>query len=351
MREDSRALLALLVGFLSVPAAIQGHHSFSAVYDAGTVTELEGAVTRVLWRNPHVRFTIEARSASGPSTLWDIETHSVSILRRMQISPDILKVGDRVRVAGNPGKRLKTEIFAHNVLLPDGREVVLQPGSSARWSKRTVGSSATWLASAGKTTDPKRGIFRVWSTSLSTPFLFPEIEGNKPVATLYPLTATARAALARFDPVADSPIANCAPKGMPTIMEQPYPMEFVDEPGRILLRLEEYDTVRTIQMTAAAGTRPPVPTLLGHSIGRWEGNSLVVTTTGSTWRHFNTVGVPLSASASMVERFTPSADGSRLDYELTITDPTTFTKPVTLKKYWIWLPDTVLSPYECTNGR
>jgi hypothetical protein len=58
---------------------------------------------------------------------WDVETHSVSILRRMQVSPDVLKVGDRVRIAGNPGRRSKADFFAHSLLLPGGQEVLLQP--------------------------------------------------------------------------------------------------------------------------------------------------------------------------------------------------------------------------------
>ena len=58
----------------------------------------------------------------------------------------------------------------------------------------------------------------------------------------YPLTPAARAQLAEFDRSTDNPTANCVPKGMPTIMEAPYPIEFVrQDGGDILLKLEEYD--------------------------------------------------------------------------------------------------------------
>ena len=50
----------------------------------------------------------------------------------------------------------------------------------------------------------------------------------------------------------------------------------------------------------------------------------------------------------IVERFTPSVDGSRLDYEMTVTDPATFTRPVVLSQHWLWLPSVTLLPYECT---
>ena len=53
----------------------------------------------------------------------------------------------------------------------------------------------------------------------------------------------------------------------------------------------------------------------------------------------------------MIERFMPSADGSRLDYEMVVTDPQTFTKPVTLNKYWILVPEAKVNPYKCSKGR
>ena len=50
----------------------------------------------------------------------------------------------------------------------------------------------------------------------------------------------------------------------------------------------------------------------------------------------------------LVERFTPSVDGSRLDYALTVTDAATFTQPVVMDKYWLWIPGVRVEPYECT---
>ena len=47
------------------------------------------------------------------------------------------------------------------------------------------------------------------------------------------------------------------------------------------------------------------------------------------------------------ERFTPTEDGSRLDYAMTVTDPSTFTEPVRLEKYWLWFPQVTVEPYEC----
>jgi hypothetical protein len=83
-------------------------------------------------------------------------------------------------------------------------------------------------------------------------------------------------------------------------------------------------------------------------VGRFEGPTLVVTTTRIDWPFFSQLGIRQSPAVEIVERFTPTPDGSRLDYEMTVTDPATFTRPVVLSQYWLWLPSVTLLPYECT---
>ena len=100
----------------------------------------------------------------------------------------------------------------------------------------------------------------------------------------------------------------------------------------------------SVEPAAVAAARPGP---LGYSVGRFEGATLVVTTTKSSWGNFDSVGIPLSADAVLEERFTPSADGARLDYVLKVTDATTFTAPVELRKTWIWRPEVTRGAYEC----
>ena len=82
--------IGILLSLLSVPSINFAHHAWASIFDMSTVTEFQGEITRLMWRNPHVRFTIE--TAEG--MLLDIETNSLSILRRMDVTPDLLAVGD-----------------------------------------------------------------------------------------------------------------------------------------------------------------------------------------------------------------------------------------------------------------
>jgi hypothetical protein len=331
------------------PLAAGAHHSFFGRFDRQGMMELEGEVTELMWRNPHTYLTLRAVDANGTAADWEVETSSLSVLRRQGVV-DTIHVGDRVRIAGYPPTGDKKEIYVRHVLLPDGQELLMDTGLKPRWSARTLGEDSVLAIREGDASRPDLGLFRVWSVVRNGPRLFREVVDPSFDAQSYPMTDAARAALADFDIVTQNPTANCAPKGMPTIMEQPYPIELVRlHDGNIELRIEEYDLERTIYMDRAAAPQAPAPLPLGFSTGAWDGRTLVVTTTRVSWPYFSQIGIPQSAAAEIVERFTPTEDGSRLDYALTVTDPATFTEPVTLSTYWIWVPGVELLPYECAE--
>jgi hypothetical protein len=134
---------------------------------------------------------------------------------------------------------------------------------------------------------------------------------------------------------------------MPSLMNNPQPIEFVDQGETILLRLEEWDGRRTIHMTVDAIPENLTPSLYGYSIGRWEGSTLVVESAGFSDPNFDDHGTPQSAAASMVERFTISEDETRLDYEVIHYDPLIFTGPARLTGQWAWTPGEEVKDYNC----
>ena len=342
MRGVAQAMLVLA----ALPSAAAAHHSFFGRFETQTLVELEGEVTEVLWRNPHAYFSLRA-----DGVVWEIETSSLTVLKRMGIDEGTIRVGDRIRIAANPPSGAKKEMYVRHVLLQDGRELLLNVGLEPRWTgpERAVGDESLLMAREGDGSRPELGIYRVWSHTRTIPRLFPEVTDARADINAYPLTDAARAALAEFDRSTDNPTANCVPKGMPTIMEAPYPIEFVRASnGDILLKLEEYDLTRHIYMSGDVTRELPEPSPLGFSTARFDGPALVVTTTRISWPFFSQLGIRQSPAVEIAERFTPSADGSRLDYEMTVTDPATFTRPVVLRQYWLWLPSVTLLPYECT---
>ena len=332
--------MGLLGGALLLPFVAFGHHSVGGTFDTGQITEAEGEITSVLWRNPHVRFSMTALGGSGELEQWDIEMTSLSTLRRRGIDGQVLEIGDTVRVAGNPAKDGSNQIYVRNLMIAGGDEFVLS-NEGPRWSEQALGTSGPGVATEGDRTRPDLGIYRVWSTPVQS-------TGGSLWNESYPLTSAAINRIAHFNPATDAPTLNCTPKGMPTIMGQPYPMEIVERDENVVLLQEEYDTVRTIYLNGSEpdwiDARP-----LGYTVGRWEGETLVAETTGISWRHFDTRGTPVTDGVSIVETFTLQDSGARLDYAMTVTDPLTFTEPVLLEKSWIWLPEMTVEPFDCTN--
>lgn len=330
-------LLGISCVLATTPAL--GHHSVAANFDASTTIEAEGDITRIAWRNPHILFTLT--TADGAEL--NLESHSLSIMRRLAAPDPFIEVGDHVRVAGWPSRR-GAGMFVNNMLLPNGEEFVFKfqaEPADLLWSDRMWGTTENWFATSGDASAEERGIFRVWSTTLV---------GRTPLIRLadYPLTLEAITVRDAYDPLTDDPLLNCGLKGMPAIMSNPYPLELDDRGDTIELRLEEYDTLRTIYMNPAT-TPAPTPSIYGHSTGRWEGETLVVDTSHINWGYFSG-GVPLSEQVELVERYTPTEGGGRLEYEVTVTDPQTFLEPIVMSRFWVWLPDVRVEPYECITG-
>ena len=328
-------LLSLFVSF-----GVLAHHSRTTFFDMSQTVELEGEITRVQWRNPHVRYWIQTDPEYG-GAVWELETTPPSILERQGISRDILAAGTRVRVAGPPSRLVENAMEASHVLLPDGREVLLHTGRAPLWTNRTVERAVQEfeedVVRVAEAT--ANGIFRVWSR--------PAIGPDRPPFWLgdYPLTETARAVSSVWDPVTGIDIG-CKPKIMPAIMASSYPFEFVDEGDHLRLLVEEFDQERIIHLRrTTAGEVLPTP--LGYSVGYWEQGDLVVTTTHIDSLDFGSDGIPLSESVQTLERFSLSPDEHRLNYEITVTDSGIFTESITMTSHWIWRAGEMIKPYDC----
>ena len=328
------------------PAALSAHHS-TAEYDSTKFVEVQGEVTKVLWQNPHVRLEISTQRFDGVAQLWLLEGQNPTDLDRANIPRDIIKVGDTVRFAGNASTRRERRMYVTNVLLPDRTELVLRANAAVRWSPdRYLSHRQAAIDPTRVAADRPEGIFRVW---LPTTSVTPDWAGDPP------LTAAARAAWQRYDAVRDDPVIDCTAPGMPQVITRSgrYAIRFVPSGEDIVLKNEYRELDRVIQMGVAGNAaQRRAPTPLGYSTGRWDGTTLVVTTTAIDWPYFQLYGlegVPQSPEMRIVERFTPSADGQELVYDLSATDAQTFTRTVTAEGYRVfrWQPGFEFLPQDC----
>ena len=191
----------------------------------------------------------------------------------------------------------------------------------------------------------------VWNPDWS--ILFGE-GGRRPAADPV-LTPTAQAALQAFQQrqeaqgVDQTAQINCIPPGMPGIMRQPYPIEFIFSPDRVTIFAETYSQARRIYTDGRALPEDPDPLFNGTSVGRWEGDSLIVETVGFSPLVSIAPGVGHGERMKITERFwLEAADVLRV--ETTITDPDVLAEPLVQQLAFRKQPEWEIREYICEEN-
>lgn len=166
---------------------------------------------------------------------------------------------------------------------------------------------------------------------------------SRPPATL------GRGQIQSGQPKTNDPNLACLPEGMPRFMFVPLPMEILQLPERVIIIHESMDVLRQIYMNRKHRD-DLYPTYAGDSIGKWEGDTLVVDTIGfndKTW--VDSAGLPHSEAMHVIERI-HRADHETLVDDMTIEDPKAFTKPITAQQVYKLKPGWEIQEYVCEEN-
>lgn len=156
---------------------------------------------------------------------------------------------------------------------------------------------------------------------------------------------------ASHDPIEDDPGKFCQAPGMPSLAlgGADYPVEIIVTQTQVTILMELHQQVRRVHLDQTAHPARPFPQRNGHSIGRWDDDTLVVDTTAIKAITFGSV--PHSDRVQVVERIRAIDDGAALLNEVTITDPVMYAEPITVRQYYRAAPPgTRMLEYECTEG-
>jgi hypothetical protein len=148
----------------------------------------------------------------------------------------------------------------------------------------------------------------------------------------------------------DNPDARCLPIGPLQMLAHPLPKKILQHPGLLVILHERNMEFRQIFTDGRRFPADPVPAWYGYSIGKWEGDTLVVETIGlrdGLWADF--FGSPLTDHARMTERFRRPSYGT-LEVQVTIDDPKAYTKPWTVTLNQRLALDTELIEYACLEN-
>lgn len=315
-------LVTWLLGVVAVPAS--GHHS-EAGFDKDVVVAFEGTVLEYRWGNPHVYLVVETTDSAGEPARWQVETSSTPILTRRGWSSDSLQPGETVTVRGHPER-------------DTGREYALL--LTLEKENGTVMSSAS-VEPLGVSSAPT--LAGVWKADVAS--------GAEFRARLGALALTGKGAAAKdaFDFYADSPVAQCVPHTSPWLLTTGlYVNEIELGDDVVVIHSEYFDVERTVYMDGRGHPDSGERTLQGHSIGWWEGDTLVVDTRSfADHRIGNGPGVPSGAQKHVIERYTLEEDGSRISLEIFLEDPEHLAETLTGRVDWLYAPEFQLYAYDC----
>lgn len=173
----------------------------------------------------------------------------------------------------------------------------------------------------------------------------------KPEASpMRPETAALLQARGRGGVTSLLPSTACLPIGIPLDTMLSEVSKIVQTPGLILIMLENDSATRQIYTDGRKLPKDPSPSWFGYSVGRWEGDTLVVDTAGFNEKSWlDAMGHPHSEAMHLTERYR-RRDFGHMDVETTVDDPKMYTRPFTVKVTHRLLPDSDILEYICPEN-
>jgi hypothetical protein len=355
---------------LAVPLA-SAHHAVAAKFDDGKRLELSGIVTNVDWRNPHVHVFVNVTRDNGSIENWAVELESTVLLKRSGWAHDSLKPGDAVNVSGPAARDGSRQVWgASLVQAATARQVynVDDPGPPAPLAARPPPRGANGKPLLG----PADAAGGYWAYPTSTALqenganvrmdadgVLARLADAPRVAPFQPWALGVYQHRQRRHLVDDPAFQNCKAPGGVRQYQLPYGLQFLEDAAReriFVLVGGGNRNYRIIYMDGRAATGQVQgdddnPLYYGRARAHWEGDTLVVVTTGFNedfW--FTAGGLPHTNQLALEERFT-RASYDTLRYEVTVTDPGAYTRPWSSSWELRWVGGEELPVYFCQDNR
>lgn len=355
--------LSLVVLAAMASGVLHAHHGITTQFDLSKVIQVEGTITEVAWVNPHAYVYLDVADANGNTVTWNCEMRAASVLSRSGWSEDMFAPGTSIKIAGAASRRDPVGCYVEEFALGAGPVIERyeqietdrgdfqqnrpettawgDPNIDGHWAapQRIVGAVTAASLSGGGASGPQQTLIQRADPNQIPPGLTPAGE------SAYVLYMLGQQGL-------PTGALSCAPRDILTdwTFDQ-HSNRIVQEQDKITLTYGFMDTVRTIHMNMTEHPADITPSWTGHSIGRWEGDTLVVDTRGFTpagilWA-VSVTGVR-STEYHMVERFRVDHQNRSLVRSYTTSDPL-FAVGEQTGEQTVFLADYPYEPYNCDD--
>jgi hypothetical protein len=351
-----------LLGLVLMTIPVYAHHSFGT-FDLNRKIEIVGMIAGLDFVNPHSWLRVKVTAPDGTATLYRCEMRGATVLRRSGWTPETFLLGARITVRGAPDRVDPHLCYVNTIVLADGRTLdrytqqaandlgpPAEPGAGLpRMSSGVPNLAGAWAVEQQLMTDPRGRLGTLVPASIATQFApgavpkrglaIPGSEGSGALALLY---SSYRVAIGAVSPAVvpwiDAPVALTARGRAAVPPEEQQPRNRCGTTSIILdwywetvvhrisqdetsvtIEYGQYGFVRTIHLDTDRHPEKVAPSRSGHSIGRWEGDVLVVDTVGFLPGMLG-LEVAHGPELHVVERFSLNADGSVLTREYVARD-------------------------------
>lgn len=324
MRKSLKLSACILCAL--VPGSAFPHHS-RANYDMQDEVVFEGTIIAMEWKNPHIGITLDINDVPGGQPVrQEIEALAISEANALGLTREAIAPGSRVVVRAHsgrngPGRRA----LGLDVTTSDGKIYPLN--TDAKYSIHVATVKAQGLAGQ-------------WAPTLES------FNGTSAITAAWQLTeagiAAREASRAKFNRPGVASLGICEPFPPPRLSIYPDLRVIEVSEDKVVMRFEGavgvlmQREVHLDQETHPAGLEP---SLMGHSIGRWEDGALVIDTVGFTASDIGSIGMPSTVDKHLVERLELTDDQLQLKYTFTLEDPAYLQQPATYSALWDHRPD------------
>jgi hypothetical protein len=307
------AAVCAIAAIAPFAAPVFAHHS-QAMFDTSKEVLIEGKVARFDWVNPHMYLIVETKGPDGQPALVEGEGLGITQALVDGLDREALKPGTPVVMRANPNRGgWGKQVRILDVTTQDGE---IHPFYAANTRTRTL--------------TPATSLEGHWAPSRAA------LGAGFGAMARFPVTPEGRAEQAKL--IADG-LCYVEPVPFLTVLDELRTIEIGED--EVVMRFDNTGdhVTRTIHMTAQHPANVQ-PSLHGHSIGRWEGDTLVIDTIGYEPNPSgNGMNVPSSTRKHTVERLTLTPERTRLRYEVTVEDPAYLTGSGTITQQWDHRPD------------
>ena len=371
------SVLACLCGLILLPMSSVAHHGVTGQFDLEQVLTVSGTVNRVRFVNPHAYVYFKVKNDAGKEEQWRCELRSGSLLKRKGWTVDMFEPGSTITVFGSPDRRDPKTCYTETITFEDGtvvarydtldtsgnivvgeRELVREDGNpnlAGNWTEPIKNAPNPWGPSP-RSDGPPAGI-DFGKEGLPQKIAAPKAVGwtqeagasNPPPP--YKLTDLAREEADDFTQD-QNPRFQCEPTNIIFDYAFDQMMNKIEQTGSALVISYGFmDMVRIIHLVGDFPNEIE-PSVTGYSVGKWEGDTLVVHTKGFKPGFLRAIGgratdsIRHSDQMEITERFTMSKDGTELTRGYTIVDPLYLAEPYSHSNSSLYSIEKFI-PYEC----